>query len=105
MKTKSIQEGMEAAFKILAIASLTNQKKERNTDSIETESARIERCVEYYYKTDKSVLLDYPGFVSKFLQDNYKEITSGNKFSSLYLDDLPEGKEREYYMEDASILI
>ena len=87
MKTVTL-ESLQTAFDIVAYASLKENKGLLNNDSIQTESARIERCVEHYYKTDKKVELDYLAYASKFLSDNYKDIIYTNKYIGSYLDDV-----------------
>jgi hypothetical protein len=104
IKTPSV-EGLQKAFTIVAYSSLKQNNEPLNGENIEAEAARIERCVEYYYKIDKKAELDYPIFASKFLQDNFKQIISGNNFLGYFLDDLPEGKEKQFYLDDARILI
>ena len=98
------QLGLEEAFNTLAVVSLQNKNIKTSIDLIETESARLERCVEYHYKIDKEVKLDYPNFAGQFLLENFKELIKGDKFSGLYIDDLPEGLEKECYFEEANVL-
>ena len=103
IKSPSV-ENLQHAFNIVAYSSLKENNEPLDQENIEAEAARIERCVEFYYKTDKQAELDYPEFASKFLQDNYKEIVFGDKYLGFFLEDLPEGQEKEFYMEEASIL-
>lgn len=98
------QQGLEEAFTTVAALSLQNKNIKVTFELVDIESARIERCVEYYYKIDKEVVLDYPNFAGKFLLENFKEIIEGDKFSGLYIDDLPEGLEKECYLEELNVL-
>ena len=109
MKTPEIKrpsiEGLEQAFTVVAFARLKKMDKPFNQDSVLSEAARIERCVEYMYKTDKKEDLDYPRFASKFLKDNFKQLISGKKYSGLYLSDVVDDvPERKYYMEDVTFI-
>jgi hypothetical protein len=98
-------EGLEQAFTVVAFGRLKKLDKPFNNDSIQSEAARIERCVEYMYKVDKKEELDYPQFASNFLKENFRELISGNKYSGLYLQDVSDNvKEKEYYMEDATFI-
>jgi len=94
----------DKAFKIVALGSLSSKQLDTTNNSIDNESARIERCVEYHYKIDKEVKYDYPKFVKEFLVEHITELVDGDKFSGLYLDDLPDGTEKEYYLEDVLVM-
>lgn len=109
MKTPEIKrpsvDGLNQAFTVVAFGRLKNLDKPFNQDSIAHEAARIERCVEYLYKIDKKMELDYPQFASIFLKENFRELISGNKYSGLYLDDVKDDvKEKEYYMDEAALI-
>lgn len=104
IKSPSV-EGLQKAFTIVAYSSLKENNEPLDDANIEAESARIERCVEHYYKIDKKVELDYPAFASKFLKDNYKEIVFGTKYLGFFTDDLDEGKEKDFYMDEVRVLI
>jgi hypothetical protein len=109
MKTPEIKrpsvEELAQAFNVVAFSRLKKMDRPFNQDSVLTESARIERCVEFYYKIDKKMELDYPQFASKFLKDNLKQLISGNKYSGTYIDDVNDDvQERKYYMEDATFI-
>lgn len=104
IKTPSYN-GLQKAFQIVAFSSLKENNEPLDDANIDAEMARIERCVEFYYKKDKSVELDYPQFASKFLQDNYKDIVFGTKYLGFFTDDIPEGKEKDFYMDEVNILI
>lgn len=109
MKTSEIKrpsvDGLEQAFTVVAFGRLKKLDKPFNQDSVLSEAARIERCVEFMYKTDKKEDLDYPQFASKFLKDNFKELISGKKYSGSYLSDVNDDvKEKAYYMEDATFI-
>lgn len=95
---------LETAFKIVAFASLKENNEDLSPESIEIESARIERCTEYYYKIQEHDL-QYPEFAKKFLFDNQKEIIYGDKFLFDFLDDVPEPVEHQYFLEDATLAI
>lgn len=97
-------EGLQKAFSIIAFASLKENNESLKDENIDAEAARIERCVEYYYKIDKKADLDYPEFASKFLQDNYKEIVFGTKYLGFFTEDIPAGKEREFFMDEAHLI-
>ena len=109
MKTHEIKkpsaDGLEQAFSVVALGRLKKLDKPFNQDSIQAEAARIERCVEYMYKIDKKVELDYQQFASKFLKDNLKQLISGNRYSGLYLNDVIDNvKEKSYYTEEATFI-
>ena len=87
MKTTTpIQDRLEKAFGIVAFASLTENDEPVFLENIEAESARIERCVEFFY-TKENHDLQYPEYASKFLQERYKDIV----YSTKYLGDFLEG--------------
>lgn len=97
-------EQLETAFTIVAFASLKENQEPTDNKNILAESARIERCVEYYYKTTEHDL-QYPEFAKKFLFENQKEIIYGDKFLNDYLDDVPEPEERNYFLQDMTVMI
>lgn len=98
-------DGLEQAFTVVAFGRLKKLDKPFNQDSVQSEAARIERCVEYMYKIDKKEEFDYPQFAAKFLKDNFKELISGNKYSGLYLNDVSDDvKEKAYYMDEANFI-
>lgn len=97
-------EQLETAFQIVAFASLKENNEDLSPESIAIESARIERCTEFYYKIQEHDL-QYPEFAKKFLFENQKEIIYGDKFLNDYLDDVPEPEERQFFLEDATLAI
>lgn len=97
-------EQLETAFTIVAFASLKENNEPLTKENLEAESARIERCVEFYYKTQEHDL-QYPEFAKKFLFENQKEIIYGDKFLNDYLDDVPEPEERNYFLQDMTVMI
>lgn len=103
IKSPSV-EGLAKAFQLVAFSSLKENSEPLTPENIDAESARIERCVEHFYKVDKSIELDYPQFASKFLQENFKDIVFGNKYLGDFLDDLPDGQEREFFMDEAHLI-
>ena len=105
MKKITIEQ-LQKAFDIIAYSSLHENHEPVTPENIEAESARIERCVEHFYKLDKKCELDYPEFASKFLKDNYNDIVFTAKYLDQYLDDVSDDvEEKECYLENASILI
>lgn len=98
MKTITL-ESLQMAFDIVAFASLIENNGLLNNDAIQTESARIERCVEHHYKIDKTTDLGYLEFAGKFLSDNYKDIIYSNKYIGSYLDDVKDNhkEDKEIY--------
>lgn len=98
MKTVTL-DSLQMAFDIVAYASLKENKGSLTNDDIQTESSRIERCVEHYYKIDKTADLGYLEFAGKFLSDNYKDIIYSNKYIGSYLDDVKDGhkEDKEIY--------
>jgi hypothetical protein len=108
MKTKiktPSQESLETAFKLVAYSALKENGELVTSENIETEANRIERCVEYYYKRDKKIELDFPKFASKFLQENFKSLVFSDKYIGQYLDDVSDKViERECYMEDVNLI-
>lgn len=86
-------EKLELAFKLVAYSSLKENGLPLNDDTISTEAARIERCVEHHYKRDpsgKNEELDFSPFASWFLQTNFNELVFGDTYKGLYLDDVPD---------------
>lgn len=97
--------GLEQAFNIVAYSSLKENNEPLDAENIEAESARIERCVEYYYKTDKDSELDYPQFASKFLQEKFKDIVYSSRYLGDFLDDVSNDvQEKRFYMDDAKFI-
>lgn len=97
--------GLEQAFNIVAYSSLKENSEPLDAANIEAESARIERCVEYFYKKDKTSDLDYPQFASKFLQEKYKDIVHTAKYLGDWLDDVSNDvQEKQFYMDDAKFI-
>jgi hypothetical protein len=104
-QSKSVSlEQLETAFKILAFASLKENGEPIFPENVEVEAARIERCTEYYYKTENHDL-QYPEFAKQFLFENQKDIIYGDRFLKDYLDDVQEPSERQFYLEDATLAI
>lgn len=97
-------KNLEKAFQLVAYSSLKENNEPINFDNIEAESARITRCVEHHYKIDKEVKFDYLQFASNFLQENFRQLVFGKKFLGNYLDGIPEGIEKKFYMEEARII-
>lgn len=97
-------EGLQQAYNLVAFASLKEHNKPITSESVEIEAARIERCVEFYYKRDKKVEYNLQQFASKFLQDNFKGLIK-NKYSGQYLDDVvDEVQEKKFYLDDAKFI-
>ena len=88
MKTTTpIQDKLELAFGMLAEVRLYNQKKNYlDSNSVAVEAARIERCVEHFYKSEKHDL-QYPEYALQFIQVNCKDILSG-KYDGEWLNDI-----------------
>ncbi len=84
--TVTLQQ-IEDAIKIIAFASLKENGESIAVDNVEAEAARIERCVEYYYRIQEHDL-QYPDFAKQFLFENQKELIYGSKFLEDYLDDV-----------------
>ena len=103
MENKTKLEGVNDALKIIAYAILYNRSEKISEDSIERESARIERCVELYYKMSNESITHYLDFASKFLKDNHKEIVFGTKFNGDYLDDVKNPKNNPYDIEESDL--
>ena len=104
-KTISIEK-LNNAFNIVAFSSLKENGEPVTVENVEAESARIERCVEYYYQKDKKCDLDYPEFASNFLQKNFKEIVFGDKYLGFFLDDVSDEEiKKEYYIDEMPILL
>lgn len=87
MTTTPVQDRLTKAFNLIAFASLHENGDDLFLENLEAEAARIERCVERYY-TNTDHNMQYPEFVSDFLQRNYKEIVFGDKFLGDFLDDV-----------------
>lgn len=85
MTTTPIQDRLEKAFSIVAFESLIKNDEPIFLENIEAEAARIERCVEHFYKVENHDL-QYPEYVSKFLQERYKDIVYGSKYLGDWLD-------------------
>ena len=88
MKTTTpIQDKLELAFGMLAEVRLYNQKKNYlDSNSVAVEAARIERCVEHFYKSEKHDL-QYPEYALQFIQVNCKDILGG-KYDGEWLNDI-----------------
>lgn len=97
-------EQLETAFEIVAFASLKENGESTDKENILAESARIERCTEFYYKTTEHDL-QYPEFAKKFLFENQKDIIYGDKFLKDYLQDVQEPEEKRYFLQDMTIAI
>ena len=95
---------LELAFKLVAYSSLKENNESVDINNIEVEAARIERCVELYYRKDLHDL-QYPEFASVFLQKNFKELVFGATYLDQYLGDLPEGKDEDHKLTDHRILL
>jgi hypothetical protein len=74
-------------YVITGIAILKNIKDPKI--NIDTESARIERCVEHHF-LHNSEEIEYNEFVLKFLTENYNDLVHTDKFNDLYLDNIKE---------------
>jgi hypothetical protein len=97
--------GLEKAFTIVAFSSLNENGEPVDTANVEAESARIERCVEYFYKQDTTFELDYPQFASKFLQEKFYDLVHTTKYLGDFLDDVSNDvQEKQYYMDDAKFI-
>lgn len=99
MENKTKLENLNDALKIVAYAILHNRSEPISEDSLERESARIERAIEWYYKLSDESISHYLDFASKFLQENHKEIVFGSKFSGNFLDDVKNPKNNPYDYE------
>lgn len=87
MTTTPTLDRLEKAFNIVAVASLSENKEPIFLENIEAESIRIERCVEFFYRTENHDL-QYFDYASKFLQERYKDIVYGSKYHGNWLDDV-----------------
>lgn len=105
LKKHPTQELIDKAFMILADNILLAKKTPYKFNDIEREASRIERCVEHHYKIDKKVLFSYQEYASNFILKNYKEFLFGTKYNEQYFGDLPDGVEKETYIEEFSILM
>jgi len=94
MNTIRQSELLQNAVSLVAFATLKQNRIPTVPESVEKEASRLWRMVEHYYKIDKKVLFDLPQFTANFLQENYKEIVFGTKFSGLFIDDVPDIKEK-----------
>lgn len=95
MKTTTpIQDKLELAFRMLAEVRLHNQKKSLDSNSVDIEAARIERCVEHFYKEEKHDL-QYPEYAMQFIQMNCKDII-GTTYDGDWLDGIKDVN----YVED-----
>lgn len=96
---------LDRAFTIVAFSSLKENGEPVDDANVEAESARIERCVEHFYKTSKDSELDYPQFASKFLQEKFHDIVHTAKYLGDFLDDVSNDvQEKLYYMDDAKFI-
>jgi hypothetical protein len=84
--TTPIQDKLDLAFGMLAEVRLHNQSKSLDSNSVAVEAARIERCVEYFYKSEKHDL-QYPEYALQFIQVNCKDILGG-KYDGEWLNDI-----------------
>jgi len=89
--TTPIQDKLEIAFALVAEVLLYKQKKDYlDSNFVAIEAARIERCVEHFYKTEKHDL-QYPEYAIQFIQQNCKDIING-KYDGEWLDDIQDIK-------------
>lgn len=84
--TTPIQDKLELAFDMLAEVRLHNQKKSLDSNSVAIESARIERCVEHFYKEEKHDL-QYPEYAMQFTVIKCKDIL-GTTYDGEWLNDI-----------------
>ena len=82
-------ERLETAFLIVGLASLKANNEPIDKENIEYEAYRIERCVEFFYRTEDHDL-QYPEYASKFLQERYKRIVFGSEYLGDWMDDVSE---------------
>jgi hypothetical protein len=105
--TKTVSSSaLQNAFNIVAFSSLKENNEPLNPDNIETEAARIERCVEYHYQRDKSSELHYNTFAANFLQENFNDIVFTDKYLGFYLDDVVDEEDKKQYpLNQMSIML
>jgi hypothetical protein len=101
-------EKIEKAFRILATTKFYNLNELKDFDSkVEKEIGRLERCVEHYYKLDKTEC-QYKEFAYNFILENFNEIVNGTEFNDLYLDSIKDSEilENDYiiYAQSSDIL-
>ena len=82
-------EQLEKAFQIVGFASLKENGEPVYQANIDAEADRIERCVEFFYRTEDHDL-QYPEYASKFLQERYKRIVFGSEYLGDWMDDVSE---------------
>lgn len=87
MTTTPTQDRLDKAFSIVAAASLSENGEPVFLENVEYEASRIERCVEFFYKSENHDL-HYPEYASKFLQERYKDIVFGSKYLGDWLEDV-----------------
>ena len=87
MNTTPILDRLEQAFNIIAFSSLKEHNIPTTSDNIATESARIERCVEYFYVKDNHVL-QYPEYAAKFLTERWSSIVFTDEYQGNWIDDV-----------------
>lgn len=101
MRTKTVQEEkLHKAYMIVAFAKLKHKNKPFGKLELDNETARIERCCDYYYLQDSNEKLHYFDYVKKFIQDNFKDMISSNKFDGNFIDfDYKHVKKHRYQKE------
>lgn len=104
MSQKNIQEKLFQSYRIVAYTKLKISGKKFDKNDLEIETARIERCCDHYYYTDKQMKLNYFDFISDFLKENFKELISGDKFSGYYLEMTDKSKQKETYLSEMNML-
>lgn len=93
---------IQLACKVIGYYSLIFDNIKITQDNLERESARIERCVEFYYLKDNNDLPFFE-FVANFLKKNKIKLIEKRKgFSGLFLSDVPDLSEDQSDKPDFS---
>jgi len=95
---------VETALTIVAASILSFKKIPLSEDVLETESQRLERCIEIFYVLENHDM-QFLEFAADFLTKNSKEIVFGTQFSGLYLSEVQDvTKESKDYTEYSVIV-
>jgi hypothetical protein len=89
---------------VVAASILAFKKIPLTEDVLDTESSRIERCIEIFYATETHDM-QFLEFAADFLTKNSKELVFGTQFSGLYLSEVQDvTKESSDYTEYSVML-
>lgn len=95
---------VDKALTVIAASIILNKKLFLSEDTLETESRRLERCVEEYYVKEKHEM-QFLEFAANFLKENYKELVFGSQFDGDYLDNIKDPNEETIDPTEYSVIL